>query len=236
MQYHGVYILMDAGEGTQIKMLERGIGPAKIDVILVTHLHGDHIFGLPGLLETMAMSSRQRPIKLLGPKGLSKFIVQSMKASSHDPPFVAQILEPPKDIWIDRILHIKPFPTCHGEIESYGYRIDGFKEKKEGVTERFSLVYTGDTKPCDQYREHLKHTEMIIHDATFDKTKQIEAWEYGHSTSIDAAKVAKDAGAKVLFLFHQSTRYSKQPRLLEKEAREIFKNTYEAVDHMRFYF
>ncbi len=70
ISYQGRKILIDCGEGTQVAMRKLHTGFKSIDIICITHFHGDHIFGLPGLLSTMANSDRTEPITIIGPVGL----------------------------------------------------------------------------------------------------------------------------------------------------------------------
>jgi ribonuclease Z len=66
-------ILIDCGEGTQ-RQLMRSVGLARINMILLTHLHGDHYLGLPGLLKTLSLLGREEPLLLYGPEGLYDFL------------------------------------------------------------------------------------------------------------------------------------------------------------------
>jgi len=66
--------LFDCGEGTQRQMIKAGISFHKVSKILVTHMHGDHITGLPGLLQTMSLLNRKKEIEIYGPPGISAFI------------------------------------------------------------------------------------------------------------------------------------------------------------------
>src|SRR5437773_4573159 len=68
----GEIILFDCGEGTQRQMMHTGLGFNRPTVILISHLHGDHILGLPGLLQTMSSLARDKPLDLYGPKGRSE--------------------------------------------------------------------------------------------------------------------------------------------------------------------
>src|SRR5438034_11456427 len=70
----GEIILFDCGEGTQRQMMHTGLGFNRPTIILIPHLHGDHILGLPGLLQTMSCLGRDKPLDLYGPKGLMKFL------------------------------------------------------------------------------------------------------------------------------------------------------------------
>ncbi len=70
----GELILLDCGEGTQRQMMHAGLGFNRSTIILISHLHGDHILGLPGLLQTMSSLARDKPLDLYGPKGLIRFL------------------------------------------------------------------------------------------------------------------------------------------------------------------
>jgi ribonuclease Z len=78
-------ILVDCGEGIQRQFKIAKISPAKLTRILITHWHGDHILGLPGLLQTLAMSGYQRALKIYGPKGTNYFmhIIKSLVGNFH---------------------------------------------------------------------------------------------------------------------------------------------------------
>ena len=70
----GELILLDCGEGTQRQMMFTGLGFNRPTLILVSHMHGDHILGLPGLLQTMSSLARDKPLDLYGPKGIKSFL------------------------------------------------------------------------------------------------------------------------------------------------------------------
>jgi len=231
LQYRGKYLLLDAGEGAQLALSEYGIGASRIDAVLITHLHGDHIFGLPGLIQTMGMGSRKKPLLIMSPPGLSEFLESSFRITGFSPQFEIQMREPQR-IELGSYVEIVPFETCHTASLSFGYLIIG---KTGGRGMRFSLAYTGDTRPCESYIEKIRGAEIIVHDSTFSEELREEAWSFGHSTAGDAARIAKEAGAKLLFLFHISNRYSDDVEALEMEARRIFPTTYAARDGMKFY-
>ena len=65
-------ILIDCGEGTQRQFKMKELSPTKLTRILITHWHGDHFLGLPGLLQTLAMSNYQKTLKIYGPKGTKR--------------------------------------------------------------------------------------------------------------------------------------------------------------------
>ena len=74
VNFSGELILFDCGEGTQRQMMKAGTGFKREMVILLTHLHGDHILGLPGLIYTLSMLDRKHPLKIIGPPGTRKFV------------------------------------------------------------------------------------------------------------------------------------------------------------------
>src|SRR3989344_3210899 len=74
LQYKNENILIDCGEGTQRQFKIAEISPSKITRILITHWHGDHVLGLPGLLQTLAMQGYNKTLKLYGPKGTKHYM------------------------------------------------------------------------------------------------------------------------------------------------------------------
>lgn len=85
--------LCDCGEGTQLRIMQAGLHPSKISHIFISHLHGDHIFGLPGFLSTQQMMGRMNPLTLFGPKGLKKFIEKVRNISEFTLDFSLRIVE-----------------------------------------------------------------------------------------------------------------------------------------------
>ncbi|MBK9213763.1 MAG: ribonuclease Z [Saprospiraceae bacterium] len=73
--------LIDCGEGTQMKLDEFKIKKSKILVIFISHLHGDHIFGLPGLITSYCLGGRTKKLQIFGPKGIEEFILTTLKLS-----------------------------------------------------------------------------------------------------------------------------------------------------------
>ena len=77
----GENILFDCGEGTQFQMVTASVKPFKIKNIFLSHLHGDHIFGLPGLISTMNLLKRTEPLNIFGPVGIKLFLESAFKIS-----------------------------------------------------------------------------------------------------------------------------------------------------------
>ncbi len=66
----GRVVLFDCGEGTQLQMAQAGLGRGRLDAVCITHLHGDHLYGLPGLITTLALFGRTDPLTVVGPEAL----------------------------------------------------------------------------------------------------------------------------------------------------------------------
>jgi ribonuclease Z len=95
------------------------------------------------------------------------------------------------------------------------------------------VVYSGDTKPSTRVTRLAEGADVLIHDSTLDSAHSGLAARFGHSTAKEAARVAKRAGVRTLFLVHLSPRYE-DPRILEKEAREVFRESHVAMDLSEF--
>lgn len=92
----GRVFLFDCGENAQMRLLQAGMKRSKIDFVLISHLDGDHFFGLPGLLSTMQLQRREKPLHIIAPEGIKDFIEASMKASDIDLCFELEFTEIPE--------------------------------------------------------------------------------------------------------------------------------------------
>lgn len=121
LRYNGKSILIDCGEGTQIAMREKGWSPNPIDVICFTHYHADHISGLPGMLLTMGNAERKEPLRLIGPKGLTR-TVNALRTIAPELPFevrLQEITEEEQEFSFEGF-RLKAFKVNHSVL-CYGY-------------------------------------------------------------------------------------------------------------------
>ncbi|MEW6736476.1 MAG: ribonuclease Z [Acidobacteriota bacterium] len=78
---NGHWLLLDCGEGTQYRLLRAPLRLGQLEAIFITHVHGDHLFGLPGLLATLSMQRREQPLTIYGPVGVKRFINSALQAT-----------------------------------------------------------------------------------------------------------------------------------------------------------
>ncbi|MBS1588052.1 MAG: ribonuclease Z [Bacteroidetes bacterium] len=259
-------LLIDCGEGTQMQMQLYGHKWRKLNHIFISHLHGDHYFGLPGLINSMSLLGRTQPLNLYAPIALQAILDQMMLAadsqlnySLHFHPLTtgeASLLVENKSF------SVKSFPVehridCHGflveekthgmkllpekcreyQIPAYFYhrikngedyqRNDGFMIKSEWVTAPAlpgkKYAYCADTRYTESFLPHILQTDLLYHESTYLDEEAEKAAQRFHSTSKQAAKIAKVAGAKKLLLGHFSSKY-KDLQPFQDEASEIFPN------------
>lgn len=117
--------LFDAGEGTQIQMLMSTIRPRKIDKIFVTHLHGDHIYGIPGLLSSRSFQGGEERLTIYGPRGIRRFVETSLQVAQTHLTYPLDFVEiPPAGgmVYEDQHFTVQALPLDH-KILSFGYRV-----------------------------------------------------------------------------------------------------------------
>lgn len=137
----GSSLLIDCGEGTQIALRKKGWSFKPIDVICITHFHGDHIGGLPGLLLTMGNAERSEPLTIIGPRGLTR-VVNALRVIAPELPFEVQCveIEQPEQEFALNGYRLKAFRVNH-RVVCYGYslmldragKFDPVRAKEAGI-------------------------------------------------------------------------------------------------------
>lgn len=216
-------LLLDSGEGVQHKMVGVGIGLNKVRAILITHLHGDHVLGLVPLVQTRTLLFKPTPpAVVLGPSGLGRFLTESFNSLYFDPgsSLDVQELRDREELKVDGI-SVRTEPLNH-TVTALGYAIS--------LSGDFRVCYLTDTRPLAGEGSDLS-CSVLIHDSTFSWTDLERAMEFRHTTALEAAEYATRIGAKLLFLFHISSRY-KDRGFLEREARRHHPNAYATTKYM----
>ncbi len=129
LQVHGRLFLVDAGEGVQSRLVKFHVPMMKLEAVFISHIYGDHVFGLFGLLSTFGMGGRTVPLHLYGPGNLRPFIKFFLSYNEWLPfevVFHQVNTRFPEVVMENRNLAVTAFPLLHG-IETYGYI---FREKE----------------------------------------------------------------------------------------------------------
>lgn len=239
-----------------------------IDNILLTHLHGDHCFGLFGLMHTLNMGGRKSAIQIYGPSGTDELVRTVFRLTGGWNGFEIKVTElEPNNVHkfdirsgtlSEQVLaSVIACPMVH-RLPSFGYVIsepeqartlDGSKAMALGATgsdlgrlksgqdvilangsvvESASVTYPGrrartvavmqDTSDASSALPYMQGVDLLVHEATYEKSLEAQAVEYGHSTAEMAAKIARQSDAGILALTHFSSRYGENIDLLKKEA------------------
>jgi ribonuclease Z len=272
LNVHERLFLIDCGEGTQMQLRKSRIRFGKINHIFISHLHGDHVFGLYGLLSTYSLMGRTTPINLYAPENYHNILLAHLNDFdihlNYEINFIPLSGKDPVKILDDKYLTVTSFPLEH-RVPSFGFlfrekpydrnikkesiekykipsvRIPAIKKgenfiTKEGIVIKneeitvpgpasLSYAYCSDTKYFRRLSSFVKGVDLLYHEATFETSMENLAAITGHSTTSDAAKIASESGACTLIIGHFSARY-KDINPLVKEAREIFPNTFPAID------
>jgi ribonuclease Z len=263
----GRLFLIDCGEGTQIQLRRNKINFSKIRHIFISHLHGDHYYGLIGLISTLNLLGLKSEIHIYAPSEI-KNLLQPQLDFIKGGMMVNLVFHPlnfkkTQQIYADKRVEVISFPLKHSTstcgflfrelpkqanikkemIDFYNIPVAKIKEIKNGsdfVTPDGEVIpneklTTPPPKPCsyafctdtafhEPIIEVIKDVNLLYHEATFLEAMRDFAEKTLHSTTIDAANMAKLANAKKLLIGHFSARYS-DIKLFEKETKTVFENT-----------
>lgn len=217
--YNQLRILIDCGEGTQMQLLKYGLKLGRIDHICITHLHGDHYFGLPGLLTAWHLTGRIKPLHIFGPKGLEEILnlifLHSGGPVSYPIVFHTTSNDAVHNWELEGQLKLQSLPLSH-RIPTSGFVYTSMLEQIP-----VSYAYLSDTTYLPELADKLPGINLIYHEATFTEEFAHKATSTGHSTAKQAALLAQASGAKQLLIGHFSARYRDANEHLA-EAKAIF--------------
>ncbi|MBU8879289.1 ribonuclease Z [Bacillus sp. FJAT-29790] len=157
LEERGAIWLFDCGEATQHQILHTSIKPRRIEKIFITHLHGDHIYGLPGLLSSRSFQGGETEVILYGPKGLKEFVDISFSVSQTFLKYPLKVVEVEEGlIFEDEEFIVEARLLEHG-IPSYGYRIA--EKDRPGTLLAEKLIEAG-IKPGPLFKK-IKNGETV---------------------------------------------------------------------------
>lgn len=235
----GRCFMIDCGEGTQLQMTRYGVSSSSITDIFISHLHGDHFLGLPGLLGTMCLDGRTKPLRIYTfPEGID-LLKHIMKVTVGE---IAETLisyyplnsEKKESILDDTDMKVESFPLNH-RVPTCGFI---FREKPYGKKNvdkpMVSYAYCSDTIFYPTIIESIKGVDTLFHEATYNEKMKHKAAPRGHSTACEAGEIATLADARNLIIGHYSKSIRDEAEL-EREAETKFNGkVYAAFEGMRF--
>jgi len=178
LNYKNENILIDCGEGTQRQFRKAQLNPCKITRILITHIHGDHTFGLPGLLSTLNFSGYNKELHIYGPKGIRRFLDEFLGISEVKRNFKIKIEEISGKFYKNEDFYLEAESMEHGiPTNAYNFvikskfRIDKSKLKKYKIPEGPLL-------------KNIKEGKNIIFKNKKYKAKELTYIEKGKKISI----------------------------------------------------
>lgn len=259
--------MIDCGEGTQYQLTRYGVNPLKLNVIFISHLHGDHVYGIFGLLSTMAMMGRQRALEIVAPRPFGEMLRSHFAFFQIELPYPLEITEvdarSTEEVWSNRTMTVTSIPLRH-RVPCCGYL---FREREPGLNvhrhlvegygldplqiaalkrgesttlangmpltveeatyrayEPRSYAFCSDTTASGKVASIVEGVDLLYHEATYMHEDKELAEKTGHSTALQAARIAAKAGVRYLLLGHYSSRYRDLKPLLA-EAQSEFPDT-----------
>ena len=236
LSVNGRLFLIDCGEGTQKQMRRCHLSFLKVEAIFISHIHGDHLFGLFGLLNSMAMYGRTADLHIYGPQALGsvlKFYENFFsEGSAYKIVFKPLDCKAPEIVHISKCVTVSAFPLIH-KIECFGFRFNEIvsqrhKDENPSYVGK-SYAYCSDTAVFPELPSWVKGVSLLYHEATYTSDMEDKAVHRYHSTTRQAAACAADAHAGRLVVGHYSSRITDFDAYLA-ECREIFPDTVAAQD------
>lgn len=270
------YYLVDAGEGVQQQLIRRGINPLRLRAVFISHLHGDHCFGLFPLIATLGLEGKRTPLDIYAPAPMGEILEYHRRYFWDDLPYEVKWHEVRTtehaiimqnntlEVWSIPLRHRVPTAGYLFKEKQPGRNVDKFKIEKYGLSiaqivaakrgeditledgevipndeltyipyQARSYAYLSDTAYSAKAAERVHSVDLLYHETTYSTSEAMFAKGRGHSTTIEAAKVAVKAEAKRLIIGHFSSRYKSHETLVE-ECRTIFPNSDIAAEGMTF--
>jgi len=259
-------ILIDCCEGVQHQLRKNKIKLSKIDIILISHAHGDHYFGLIGLISTFSLLKRDKKLIIFCPLSVFKIIQAHIKFSKMTLSYELDLRvlnnETKINIFQNDFFYIDAFPLKHS-IYTNGFIVSEKKKKRKlilqkalenniekiyfnNLTNRKNVVnkdgveinyrdvtkegdkpkkfaYCSDTAYFEDLVKNINGVDLLYCETTFLNRDQDKAKITLHSTTADAAILAKKGKVKRLLIGHFSSRYDDFNEFA-KEVRTIFEN------------
>jgi len=223
----GSLCLVDVGGSPVQKLRRAGVDPAALSAVVVTHTHPDHVYGLPALVQCLLILGRRAPLPVhcrvehveLVERLLDLF---GLRDEGLAVPVVPVEPRPGAPVLETADLRVTASPNAHGPMPNLAVRVDAGGR---------SLVYSSDTRPCDEVAGLSRGASALVHEATFDRPDPTQ-W---HSTAREAGEIARAAGVTRLYLAHVGYTVHGALPAHAAAARRVFGGPVAMVEELRWY-
>src|ERR1700691_5837066 len=174
----GHRIMVDCGEGTQRQLLRSGAGFRRLDRLLLTHGHFDHVLGIPGLFSTLRLRQSADVMTIHGSPGTLDVVVQMLAGlwGEGRAPIPLQLVPLAEGRILDAgEFTVDCFRVQHRDTESFAFSFESQVRKQ--------LVVVGDTETTDGLAGHVRDADLMVIEAAFLERDAAMAREYGHLTA-----------------------------------------------------
>ena len=280
LDVRGRLFMIDCGEGAQMQLRKAGISFLRVEHICLSHIHGDHLFGIFGLLSTMGMLGRSSGLNIYAPASfrpvLDFFLAHFGDGVRFEIHHHVLDMQEPAVVYENRTVELLAFPLNH-RVETFGFiireKMPPFNVRKDAISKYGlslseigalkrgedvvrssdgseevtviphseaayipyhprSYAYCSDTAPFPQLSEWVKGVSLLYHETTFPEDMKDMAEATFHSTTLQAARTALDAGVKHLLVGHYSSRFPSVDFFID-EIRSVFQSADLAHEGMR---
>lgn len=212
-------MLIDCGGSPIQKFRRAGVDPNALAVVVITHIHPDHAYGLPALIRNLSVLGRQAPLTLycrpehVDPLRNLLSLFNTLERPGMFALTVRAIALAEGALAFDLgPLAVRTSPNEHGAMPNFAVRVDAVRGR--------SVVYSSDTRPCDAVVALAGGADTLVHDATYSERDRGHVG--AHSTAAEAGDVAARAGVRRLILAHIGAEYHDAVDALADEARARF--------------
>ena len=203
------YYLVDAGEGVQQQMFRMGINPLKLRAVFISHLHGDHVFGLFPMLSTMGLCGRQTPLKVYAPRPFGEILEYHLRYFDTQLPYEVEWVEVDTTshqiIFENKTLEVWSVPLRH-RVPCSGYH---FKEKRPELNvDKFKITKYNLT--IAQIVAAKRGEDITLEDGTVVENSELtylpfEPRSYAYLSDTSRSAVAAERVKGVNLLYHEAT-------------------------------